>query len=465
MSHTAQRRRPLAYRPSPPQGRGSPASLFPPFLDRLGLTKAGATADLAARGRLPLAVLVGALCVGLAVSALRVAPASAADINALFHQWLDNDLWPEAHKAGVSEATFNAAFSGVTPNLKLPGLVMPGEKPKPPEIQHQAEFREPSAYFAPNILDAVVAGGRARAKTYASALGQIEKTYGVPPGIVLAVWGRESGFGTASLPYDAIQVLGTKAFMSLRKETFRPEIVAALVMIERGDVTPRGMKSSWAGALGQPQFEPTSYLKYAVDFDGDGRADIWNSDVDSLASIAHYLAAHGWVRGRDWGFEVTLPESMSCALEGPDRGKKISDWEAMGITRVGGKAFPAHEEREVGFLMMPAGRYGPAFLATPNFYVLKDYNTSDLYALFVGHAADRIMYGDIQFTAPWRQLDNVSRGDIAAMQAALEKAGYDVGGADGLPGFKTRRAIGDWQAKHGMAPTCFPDAGLAKALR
>ncbi len=392
-------------------------------------------------------------------------PASAANVDALFQQWLRNDLWPAAQKAGVSQKTFDAAFRGVSPNLKLPDLVMPGEKPKPPENHHQAEFKSPGAYFAENIVGAVVAGGRARAATYSRELGDLQKRYGVPPGIVMAIWGKESGFGRAKLPYDAVEVLATKAFMSSRADMFRSEILAALVMIERGEVGPRGLKSSWAGALGQPQFLPTSFLKYAVDYDGDGRADIWNSDADSIASIAAYLAAHGWVAGRDWGFEVTVPASVSCALEGPDRGRKISDWEAMGIRRVGGKEFPANEERGVGYLMMPAGRYGPAFIVTPNFYVLKDYNESDVYALFAGHAGDRIMYGDVRFEAGWSPVDHLTRGEVAAMQGSLEKLGYDVGGADGLAGFKTRRSIGDWQAKNGLKPTCFPDAGLARKLR
>jgi membrane-bound lytic murein transglycosylase B len=225
------------------------------------------------------------------------------------------------------------------------------------------------------------------------------------------------------------------------------------------------MKSSWAGALGQPQFLPSSYLKFAADGDGDGRADIWNSEPDTLASIARYLDAHGWVRGRDWGFEVTVPQGVSCALEGPDRGRRIADWAAMGVKRVGGKPFPAHELTGEGYLMMPAGRFGPAFIVTPNFYVLKQYNESDVYALFVGHAADRIAYGERRFAGGWTAIDRLNRADIAAMQRGLERLGHDVGGADGLAGFKTRRSIGAWQTKNGRAPTCFPDAGLVRALR
>jgi lytic murein transglycosylase len=389
--------------------------------------------------------------------------ASAQNVNALFRDWLVNDLWPQARANGVSADTFNAAFDGVTPNLKLPDLVMPGEEESTPKVQHQAEFSSPGKYFAENTVRGVTAGGRSRMARYQSVLAAVEKQYGVPAGIVLAIWGRESGFGNAKIPHSAIEVLATKAFMSTRKEMFRAEILAALVMVERG-VPLSAMKSSWAGALGQPQFLPTSYLAHAVDFDGGG-ADIWNSEADTLASIGKYLAHYGWVRGRDWGFEVTVPDSVSCALEGPDRGRKIADWAAMGIERVSGRPFPDHEARQEGYLMMPAGRYGPAFIVTPNFYVLKEYNESDLYALFVGHAADRMAYGDKSFAAGWGKVGGLYRSDVAAMQRGMERLGYDVGGADGLAGFKTRRSIGDWQAKNGMMPTCFPDAGLVTALR
>lgn len=390
-------------------------------------------------------------------------PAFASSIDQQFRTWLQNDLRPSAEARGISSETFNAAFSGVSPNLKLPDLVMPGQEARTPRRQHQAEFRAPAEYFA--HIAGVTSGGRAKARRLSSTLAAIERRYGVPGGIVLAIWGRESGFGSAKIPYDAFEVLGTKAFLATRKEMFREEVLAALEMVERGQVAPRAMKSSWAGALGQPQFLPTSFLKYAVDFDGDGRRDIWNSDADTLASIANYLAAHGWVKGRDWGFEVTVPANISCALEGPDRGKRISDWAAMRIRRVSGKPFPAHELRGEGYLMMPAGRYGPAFIVTPNFYVLKEYNESDLYALFVGHAADRITYGDSRFSGSWAKVDPLARSEIAAMQQAMEGMGYDVGGADGLPGFKTRRSIGDWQARNGRTPTCFPDRDLVRAIR
>lgn len=418
-----------------------------------------------ARPQLRMTIARMAALVAMALLAAIPAQAKDAAVEALFQAWLKEDLWPAARARGVSAATFGAAFSGVTLNWKLPDLVPPGTKPKTPKEQRQAEFGSPGKYFNAGTVAAVERGGKARLAQHRATLAAIEKATGVPARIVVAIWGRESGFGGVKIPHDAFEVLGTKAFMSTRKEMFRAEVLAALEIVERGHVPPSAMKSSWAGALGQPQFMPTSFLKHAADGDGDGRADIWRSDADTLASIANYLRHYGWQAGRDWGFEVTVPQSVSCALEGPDRGKRISEWAAMGIARVSGKPFPDHELRGEGFLMMPAGRNGPAFIVTPNFYVLKDYNESDLYALFIGHLGDRIQWSVGDFSGRWGAVGGLYRSDVAAMQRALEREGYDVGGADGLPGYKTRRSIGDWQAKNGRKPTCFPDADLVRAIR
>lgn len=253
--------------------------------------------------------------------------------------------------------------------------------------------------------------------------------------------------------------------MSTRRDLFTEELLSALMIAERGDIAPSAMKSSWAGAMGQPQFMPSSFLEYAVDFDGDGRADIWSSVPDTLGSIAHYLRRKGWVPGRDWGYEVVVPAEISCALEGPDQARPIGDWERAGVRRISGKPFPPGETGRPGMLLMPAGRSGPGFIVTPNFYVLKQYNNSDLYALFIGNAADRIAFGSGAFKAGWGKVGGLMRSDIAAMQTRLEAKGYDVGGADGLPGYKTRRSIGDWQAKNGQAPTCFPTRSVVGSVR
>ncbi len=250
--------------------------------------------------------------------------------------------------------------------------------------------------------------------------------------------------------------------MSTRKELFRKETLAALIIVDKSYASPSQMKSSWAGAMGQPQFLPSSYLEYAVDFDGDGKRNIWGSTGDTLASIANYLKKYGWQTGRDWGFEARIPNTISCALEGPDQMRKISAWAQAGVTRISGKAFPAKELSKKGAILMPAGRSGPVFIATPNFYVIKKYNNSDLYALFVGNVADRIQFSNNPFQAGWKKVSGLKRGNVMKMQNVLIKQGYDVGGADGLAGFKTRRSIGDWQQKNGLQPTCFPSSALAK---
>jgi len=397
------------------------------------------------------------------VCILALTGAARADLQGQYERFLEDTMWPKARSAGVSRATFDRAMGQKRLNTDIPGLVRPGQTT--PQRIRQAEFSAPARYFNENNLGAIVSQGRRLASQHASTLAALERRYGVPGRIILAIWGRESAFGRVDIPHDAFQVLGTKAFMSTRPDLFRTELVAALQMVERGNATPAQMKSSWAGALGQPQFLPTSFLEHAVDIDGDGKPNIWTSVPDTLGSIAAYLDHFGWVSGRDWGFEVSVPADISCSFEGPDQGLKIRDWAAMGITRISGRPFPAHEMDLEAYLMMPAGRSGPAFIVTPNFYLLKQYNESDLYALFVGHAGDRIEWGSGRFKAAWGRVDTLYRSEIAAMQRVLEGKGYDVGGADGLPGFKTRRSIGDWQQKNGRQPTCFPSKALIGAIR
>ncbi|MBU2963303.1 lytic murein transglycosylase [Citreicella sp. C3M06] len=412
--------------------------------------------------------MIQRLFLTLALSlALLASPALAQDrgrVEQAFQRWLEQTVWPMARRDGVSRRVFDAAFSGVTLNWDLPDLVPPGSKQSVPRRQRQAEFGAPSNYFNRNSIDGATSVGRQMARRHHAVLAATERATGVPGRILLAIWGRESGYGQVPIRHDAFQVLGTKGFMSTRAAYFTDELIAALVIADQGHVAPRAMKSSWAGALGQPQFMPSNFLRYAADGNGDGRQDIWGSEADTIASIGNYLARHGWQTGHDWGFEVIVPPQVSCTLEGRDQGRTVADWTAMGIQRVGAKPFPASELRGTGFLLMPAGRNGPAFLVTPNFYVLKDYNMSDLYALFVGHIGDRIQYGMGDFIGRWGDVGKMYRSDIAAMQRGLEAMGHDVGGADGLPGFKTRRSIGRWQEKTGQRATCFPEPGMKAAL-
>lgn len=393
------------------------------------------------------------LCLFLTVAS---SPARAAE----FDDWLAKTVWPRAKAAGVSASTFEAARPFMRLNPKLPGVGSSAKK-----RNMQAEFGTPAAYFDAGRLARGAKQGRTLSARHQAALERAERATGVPGRILLAIWGRESNYGAAKIPHNVFEVLASRGFLGPRRDYFTSELIAALTLAQKSGTPPAQMKSSWAGAMGQPQFMPSSYLKHAADGTGDGRADIWGSETDTLMSIANFLKVHGWVAGRDWGFEVRVPEKVSCALEGPDQGKTIKQWQALGITRITGRPFPAHEENGIAYLMMPAGRYGPAFLVTPNFYVLKDYNMSDLYALYVGHMGDRIDYNIGAFKAPWRDLGKMRKADILKLQKHLVGLGYDVGGADGLPGFKTRRSIGAWQTSKGQAATCFPTAKLANSLR
>ena len=219
--------------------------------------------------------------------------ASQAAVEKQFHAWIESDIWPAAKANGISRKSFDRAFAGVQINWKLPDLTPPGEKPKKKKKQSQAEFSSPGPYFDEKRLTTLASNGRSYASTHARLLKQIERKYGVPGEIVVAIWGRETGYGRAKITSSEIDVLATMAFMGDRKELFHKELMAALAMVEQG-IDPSKMKGSWAGAMGQPQFMPSSYLKYAVDFDGDGTKDIWNSVPDALGSIANYLVAKGW---------------------------------------------------------------------------------------------------------------------------------------------------------------------------
>lgn len=399
----------------------------------------------------------------LAAAAPSQAGAGRAEVERGFQVWLAEEAWPRARSAGVSRAIFDAATAGLALDWSLPDLRPPGSA-APEGVHRQSEFSSPARYFAEKNIASLAAIGRQHLERWRDVLGDIERRYGVSSRILIAIWGRESAFGRAAIRNDAIQVLATQAYMGARKELFAGELTAALQILERGLIERGQLRSSWAGALGQPQFLPSKFLALAVDFDGDGHRDIWNSVPDTLASIANYLRANGWQPGRDWGFEADVPQKVSCALEGPGQGRPIADWIGAGITRTNGRPFPAEEQAKTGFLLMPAGRLGPAFIATANFYVLKSFNESDLYALFIGHLADRLGGGG-PFRAGWAPIDSFLREDVTTMQRRLEDLGHDVGGADGLVGFKTRIAIGLWQQGRGEAATCFPDAAITRAFR
>jgi lytic murein transglycosylase len=252
--------------------------------------------------------------------------------------------------------------------------------------------------------------------------------------------------------------------MGRRRTLYYPELLAALLILEQDHLPGETLLSSWAGAMGQPQFLPSKFLRYASDGDGDGRRDIWRSVPDSLASVANYLREHRWDPGRSWGMEVNVSASVSCTEEGPRQGRTVREWARLGVTSANGESLPGEKSDATAFLLMPAGRFGPAFLVSENFYVLKQYNESDLYAVFIGLLADR-MRGGSPLAGVWAPIEPIKRGEIWALQDRLQTQGYDVGKVDGLIGFATRTAIGQWQRRSGRSETCYPDADLIQAVR
>jgi len=384
-----------------------------------------------------------------------------------FQAWLQA-RWPEAEAEGISRETFEREVKGLTLDWSLPHLVLPDPaylggprlpasmKPKAPE--RQPEFDSPSRYFKTSSLNALAAQGKTQYHQYKTVLSEIEKRYQVSGAIIVAIWGRETNFGTVSIPNDALRSIATQAFLGRRPEVFRKEFVSALKVLQDGHIARDQMRSSWAGAMGHPQFLPSDFLEYAVDMDQDGKRDIWDSVPDALASAGNSLHSQGWIADQEWGYEIELPANFDCTLQGPDKARSFGDWTDLGITRVKGRSLPEEKLDNQGFLVLPAGMKGPAFLVTENFSVLKKYNNSDVYALFVGKVADMIEYGaPADFVGAWQPVDRFTRDRMLEFQKVLvNRHGYDVGNVDGLVGFKTRQAIGLYEKKVGAPLTCYP---------
>jgi membrane-bound lytic murein transglycosylase B len=253
--------------------------------------------------------------------------------------------------------------------------------------------------------------------------------------------------------------------MGRRTDQFRNELLVALKILQEGHATRAVMKSSWAGAMGYTQFLPTDFDKYGVDFDADGKRDIWGTVTDALASAANSLHSQGWDGAQSWGYEVKLPAKFDCTLQGPDKALPISEWMKLGVMRVKDRPFPQERLGDQAFLVLPAGLKGPAFLGTNNFSVLKLYNNSDVYAIFVGHVADMIAANaPADFVATWQPVESFPRERIQRFQEVLVARGYDVGNVDGLAGFKTRRTIGVEEQKRGLPQSCYPSSTFVNAV-
>jgi lytic murein transglycosylase len=378
-----------------------------------------------------------------------------------FAQWLA-DLWPDAEAAGVSRPTFDAAVAGLKPKLDIPDLDLPGRKTD--GSRGQAEFtRAPKDYLDVAYLERLAEQGRALAVKHRAALDKIEREYGVDRYSILAIWGRETAFGQHKLPHDAIEVLATLAWAGRRKELFRNELIEALKMLEAG-VARADMRASWAGAVGLTQFMPSEYFQYARDLDGDGRKDIFRSVPDALASAAAQLAGKGWVRGQIWGYEVAIPKTADCGFEGPTQARALSEWAALGFKRADGKPWSDELQSAEAYLMSPAGAYGPSFLVLENYRVIRRYNMSDLYAIFVGHLADRIAGGG-HFVKAFGGTGPQKTAVIEEIQSRLGKAGYDVEKVDGKIGSNTRKIIGLYQRANGLSVDCWPSEEVLRHIR
>jgi membrane-bound lytic murein transglycosylase B len=361
-------------------------------------------------------------------------------------------LEPDARAAGVSDATFEAAFAGISADPKVIELA-----------RAQPEFSQPmGAYVTGRVNAARIAQGRRLAGSWKPALDKIEKTYGVDRYTILAIWGMESNFGASGGNSDIVRSLATLACCTTRRpDYFRSELLAALQILEGHDTTARSMTGSWAGALGQTQFMPSSFLKYAADADADGRRDIWRSAPDALASIANYLALHGWDRMAPWGFEVVLPRDFSFEEITAHEGKPVSAWVRLGVARADGAPFPNVAAK--AWLLLPAGADGPAFLTLENYWAIKTYNISDSYTLSVGHLADRIR-GAGALAGRWPGDKPPSRAQLEAMQKRLQALGFAVEKIDGKVGPSTRAAVRAWQSSVGLKADGYATVPLLRRM-
>lgn len=323
------------------------------------------------------------------------------------------------------------------------------------KLNYQPEFSTPIwDYLSGLVDDERIALGRSQLNQHQQVLSQIQNRYGVPPEVVVAVWGVESNFGNIVGKYPLLQSLGTLSCEGRRQSYFRGEFFAAIRILQSGDLTENQLIGSWAGAFGQTQFMPSTYERLAVDFDGDGRRDLVSNTSDALASTANFLKKSGWQTGMPWGFEVKVPSGFIFNNEGRRNKKPLSEWLSKGVTRIDGSALVQGNitENTVAGLLMPAGSSGPKFLVFKNFDAIYSYNAAESYALAIAYLSDRLK-GNGPIIALWPTDDaGTSRAERREIQTYLISKGYDIGEADGLIGDKTRQAISQEQQKLGLNP-------------
>ncbi len=395
------------------------------------------------------------------MAALLLLPSAAPAADSGFTQFIAS-LWPEAQAAGVSRATYDAETRGLEPDYKLPDLILPGRPAT--GAPSQAEFVQvPADYLKEASIARLAAEGQRLMQKYRASLEAIEARFGVPATIVLAIWGRETDYGRYTLPYDGLRVLATQAYVGRRKDQYRSEFILALKLLGDGEVTRKDMRASWAGATGLTQFLPSEFYKHGVDFDGDGRRDIWHSVPDALASAAQQLVNKGWQPGVRWAYEVRAPANVDCTIGVPEVTKPIGEWLRQGFVPVRGQQLSATEQAQPASLLQPEGIYGPAFLTTKNYFVIKEYNFSDLYVLFVGHLSDRMLRPQ-PFATPWSASTQLRTADVEAMQRHLTRIGLYKDKLDGKAGMQTRAALGAYQKSAGLKVDCWPSEAVLRSI-
>ncbi|KAE9632219.1 lytic murein transglycosylase [Parasedimentitalea maritima] len=395
------------------------------------------------------------------VSAMR--PKTRPDINSAksssgmssnhdFQNWLV-EFRKRATAQGISPATLDRAFEGVVYD---------------PEVvrrdQNQSEFTKTIwQYLDSAVSDKRIASGITKLQNLSRRLEDIEAMYGVDKEVLLAVWGMESSYGTYRGDMDVVRSLSTLAFDGRRGRFFESQLIAALEILQSGDIPPRQMTGSWAGAMGHTQFIPTSYLAYAVDFTGDGKRNIWSDDpTDALASTAAYLARFGWVLGQPWGVEVILPKDFNYGLANRSITKDPVDWALLGVKDIDGQLVPSHGQAAI---LLPAGGSGAAFMIFKNFSVIERYNAADAYVIGVGHLSDRLRGGK-PIQAQWPTVDrSLTFDERQEMQMLLTRQGFSTQGADGRIGPNTIAAVRAYQVANGLMPDGYASLSLLKRLR
>jgi len=361
-------------------------------------------------------------------------------------------LRSDAIAAGIDAGLFDRTFAGIT----LDPRVVTSDSSQP-------EFTRPVwEYIDGAVSVSRIAQGRVLKAQHRPTLKAIRSTYAVDHEVLIAIWGMESNYGSNIGSHNVIRSLATLAYDGRRQVFWRSQLLAALQILQAGDGPAQGLIGSWAGAMGQTQFMPTTFNQHAVDFDGDGRRDLWSSTPDALASAAHYLQASGWENGQPWGFEVNLPQAFDYALADPEVRRSVAQWRTLGVNPV--RAVDA-DEQSLATLFLPAGHRGPAFLLLNNFRSILKYNNSTAYALAIGLLSDALD-GNPGVQAAWPRGDRqLGRSERIELQELLASKGYEPGPADGIIGANTRKAVRAFQQSQGQPADGYPSHDLLLQLR